>query len=246
VNSADPGLGALVSGATLTFNTLAANTERLQATLDRAPGLMARTRSTLGRADGTLAAAADLTDRVAPGVAELRRISRPLNEVLGTVEQVGPDARSTLATAAISAPDLDRLLRRGTRLMPQLGSIGRQSTKELKCIRPYTADVIAFFTNWGDFLSYTDGRDKFIRANVQQFMPAPANIATQNSAEAKKKFPGMTFGFPRPPGTNVGKPVYLPGCGADRDALDPAYDSESRTFNPIGRLPSAATKKGAP
>lgn len=242
VNTANPGLGPLVSGATLTFNTLAANTQRLQATLDRAPGLMAKTRATLGRADHTLAAAADLTDRVAPGVAELRRIARPLNSVLATVETVGPDARATLGTAAAAAPDLDRLLRRATRLMPQVGSIGRQSTEQLKCIRPYTADVIAFFSNWGDFLSYTDGRDKFIRANVQSFLPAPLNIATYNSAEAKKAWPGMRFGFPRPPGTNVGKPVFLPACGAGRDALDPAFDAESRSFNPLGKFPTSAPK----
>jgi hypothetical protein len=126
--------------------------------------------------------------------------------------------------------------------MPQVASIGRQSTKELKCIRPYSADIIAFFTNWGDFLSYTDGRDKFIRANVQSFMPAPVNIATYNSAEASKAWPGMRFGFPRPPGYNVGKPEFIPDCGAGRDAIDPAFDAESRSYNPLGRFPGAAAK----
>ena len=112
--------------------------------------------------------------------------------------------------------------------MPQLGSIGRQSVEQLKCIRPYTPDAVAFFTNWADFLSATDGKDKYIRANVQLLTPAPYNAITGNSADIAKAFPGLRYAFPRPPGLNAGQPWFLPECGAGKDSLDPSKDPEAR------------------
>jgi phospholipid/cholesterol/gamma-HCH transport system substrate-binding protein len=228
VHAADPGIGRLVSGAATTFDTTAREVTALRATLHRTPGTLAAVRRTLAHADGTLAAAADLTDRLAPGVTQVRKLASPLNSVLGTVVRVAPDAKATLATARRATPDLNPLLTRATRLMPQLGSIGRQSVAQLKCIRPYTPDIVAFFTNWGDFLSPTDGKDKYIRANVQMLTPAPFNAIEANSGEIAKAFPGLRYAFPRPPGYNAGQPWFLPECGAGPEALDPSKDPEAR------------------
>jgi hypothetical protein len=165
---------------------------------------------------------------LAPGVRQVRKLASPLNSVLGTVVRVAPDATATLATARDATPALNPLLAKATRLMPQLGSIGRQSVAQLKCIRPYTPDIVAFFTNWGDFLSPTDGKDKYIRANVQMLTPAPYNAITGDSEDIAKTFPGLRYAFPRPPGYNAGQPWFLPECGAGPDALDPSKDPEAR------------------
>lgn len=228
VHGADPDLEVLLTGAAQTFDAVAANQRGLRRTLDAAPGTFAATRQTLARADGTLEAAADVTARLKPGVTELRRIASPLNHVLGTVVTVGPDARSTLATARRATPDLNPLLTKATAQLPQLESIGKQATTELQCLRPYTPEIAAFFSNWGDFLSDTDGRDKFIRANVIVPLPAAANALPYNSGTASKLFPGMEFGFPRPPGGVAGQPWYLPACGVTADQVNPLLDSEAR------------------
>jgi phospholipid/cholesterol/gamma-HCH transport system substrate-binding protein len=228
VHAADPGIGRLVSGAATTFDATAREVTALRATVRRAPRTLTAVRATLAHADGTLAAAADLTDRLAPGVTQVRKLTRPLNSVLGTVVRVAPDAKATLATARRATPDLNPLLARATQLMGQLGSIGRQSVTQLKCIRPYTPDIVAFFTNWGDFLSPTDGKDKYIRANVQMLTPAPYNAITKDSGELAKEFPGLRYAFPRPPGYNAGQPWFLPECGAGPEALDPSQDPEAR------------------
>lgn len=228
VQTADPGIQALLTGSAQTFDAVAAHQAGLKQTLDAAPGTLTRASKSLKRADRTLDAAADLTQRLRPGVTELRRIASPLNRVLGTVVKVGPDARNTLATARRATPDLNPLLTKATAQLPQLQSIAKQATTELKCLRPYSPEIASFFSNWGDFLSSTDGRDKFIRANVIVPLPASFNALPYNSGGAKKLFPGMEFGFPRPPGGVAGQPWYLPECGVTEDQVNPFLDSESR------------------
>ena len=217
-----------MTGAAGTFDALAGETENIQATLDGAPAMLRDTRTTLARADRTLAGAADLADRVAPGVTEARRLAAPLSGVLDTVVDVGPDARVTLSSLRRAAPDLNPLLEHATKLMPQLGSIGKQAKPQLACVRPYTPEINSFGTNWGDWLSPVDGRDKYGRANVQSLIPAAYNAQTGTSADAVKAFPGLAYAFPQPPGYSAGQPWFIPECGVGPESLDPSKDPESR------------------
>jgi phospholipid/cholesterol/gamma-HCH transport system substrate-binding protein len=238
VDRAQPGMRELLSGASGTFAALGGEARNLQEMLARTPGMLDRTRRTLARADLTLDDAQDVVARIAPGVEEVRRIAKPLHRVLGAVVRVGPDATSTLADLRGATPDLDPLLDRVRTTIPQLGSIGRQAVENLKCIRPYTPDAVAFFSNWGDFFSAPDGKDKLIRAQVQNYLPAAFNTVPYDSKTAKELFPGLEYGFPRPPGTNAGQPWFLPECGAGPDALDPAKDPEARPFSDVFNIPT--------
>jgi hypothetical protein len=123
--------------------------------------------------------------------------------------------------------------------MPELGSIGRQSVTQLGCIRPYTPDIVAFFSNWADWLSATDGKDRYGRANGETLIPAGSNAETKNSGQIAQQYPGLRYGFPRPPGYNAGQPWFLPQCGAGPAALDPTKDPEARSYNPLEKLPLA-------
>lgn len=228
VDAAQPGVRDVLSGAADTFDGLAAEEANLRATIDRAPAAFAQMRSTLRRADPTLVRAQEVVRKLAPGVTEVRRIARPLNSVLGTIEDIGPDAKSTLASVRRAVPDLNPLVDELTRRAPQLQSIGEDAKEQLKCIRPYTPEVVSFFTNWGDFHSQPDGQDRVTRAQVMQFLPTASNNTPYTSADAKRLFPDLEFGFPRPPGTVAGQPWFLPECGAGPDAIDPNKDPEAR------------------
>ncbi|MCW3014762.1 MAG: mammalian cell entry protein [Solirubrobacterales bacterium] len=228
VRTADPGVSALVQGAATTLTATASEAKALKAALSGGAPMLTRTRNTLARADGTLRAAGTLTGRLAPGVRQLRRIAGPLNSLLKTVTVVGPDARKTLATARGATPSLNPLLETATERAPQLTSIGQQATHELNCIRPYTPEIVAFASTWGDFLSATDGKDKYIRANIQVMLPAPYNVTQSTSGEIFKAFPGLRYGFPRPPGAVAGQPWFLPECGAGPEAINPFKDPEAR------------------
>lgn len=249
IDTASPGLGALIQGAGTTFDTIATNVSALQSTLTAAPGTLRRATATLRRADTTLASAKQVTDRLGPGVVQLRRIASPLNHVLGTIVAVGPDARSTLRTASVAAPDITTLLGRLTSHAPQLTSIGNQANVALNCIRPYTPEIASWGPLWGSALSGNDGRDNYIRATPIVSLPFPGAASTQSSGDIAKAYPGLTYGFPRPPGTQAGQPWFLPECGAGPDALDPSKDPEARSFTPSDMgppQPGTTSTKGKP
>ncbi|MHB8693259.1 MAG: MlaD family protein [Solirubrobacteraceae bacterium] len=228
VQAANPGLKTLLDAAAGTFSAIADQAGSLQQTLSGAAATLTNVRDTLRQANGTLLAAQTLSQRIAPGVTQVRATAQPLDQVLVTLRHVGPDAEATLNSAGAAAPYLTPLLTKLTVLSPELQSIGRQAVTNLKCIRPYTPDIVSFFTNWGDLFSNPDTKDEIIRAQVQNYGPAFSNASFYNTAQAAKLFPGLTYGFPRPPGYNAAQPWYLPQCGAGRDAVNPAHDTEIR------------------
>jgi virulence factor Mce-like protein len=225
VDTADPGLGALISGAGTTFNAIAAQATNLQTTISRMTPTLAQVRTTLVRANTTLRSAGRLVGRLSPGVVQLRLIARPLSNILRTVVHVGPDAESTFASLRDATPSLNPLLTKATALMPTVGSIGRQAIHELNCIRPYTPDMVSLFSNWADFLSYSDHKDKFARVLLINIPGAP-NTTPYDSATALKLFPGLTYAFPRPPGEAANEPWFLPQCGVGPSSLIAADDPE--------------------
>jgi len=228
VDRARPGVREVLGGLGTTLSATGSRSRELERTIERLPATLGGLRRTLATADPTLTEAGTLARRLRPGVAELRRIATPLNRVLATVVDVAPDLQETLATAGDATKDLDPLLERVRTVAPQLTSIGRQATTELTCLRPYTPDVVAFFSNWGDFLSNDDGRDAFVRADVQLLLPAPTNLQSNTSGEAAKLFPGLRYAFPQPPGYNAGQPWFQPACGVGPDSVDPSKDREAR------------------
>jgi hypothetical protein len=231
VHRADPGISTLLTGTARTFDAIAAEQQGLRTTLQQLPGALSQTQSTLSRADGTLTRVGRLARDIGPGVRELRATARPADDVLTTLSTVAPQARSTLASLRKAGTPLSGLLARAAKVGPQLGRIGDGAVQNLRCIRPYTPEIVNLAMTWGDFLSWGDGKDKVLRATVQNYLPAPENAMGVTPAELKRQNPGVEYGFPRPPGTLAGQPWYLPECGAGRDALDPAKDQEAR--NPV-------------
>lgn len=234
---ADPGLGRLVSGAATTFRATASEAVALRSAMRETPHTLASTRATLRRADFTLRGVGELTDRLAPGVDEIRRLADPLTGLLRSLVRVGPHARSALATVRRATPSLNPLLARLTELMPQIGSMSRQSAEQLKCIRPYSPEIAAYFSTWGDRHNNSDGRGRYGRSVLQG---APFNNAqTDNSAQIAQKNPELTYTYPSPPGLNAGQPWLLPECGVGPDVFDPSKDAEARPFDPASRNPGA-------
>lgn len=228
IDRAEPGIGQLISSAAETFDAVADRQDELRRTLTGLPGALSQMRSTLGNVDRTLARAGDVIERLDPGVDELRAIAGPLDRLLATVVDVTPDADAVLATADRYGPDVSQLLSEVVDESPRLTSIARQADKELACVRPYTPELVNLLTTWGDWMSVVDERDRYLRANIQNFLPASANSLPYDPGTAAKLFPGLRYGFPRPPGYLAGQPWFLPECGAGPDAIDPTKDPEAR------------------
>jgi virulence factor Mce-like protein len=241
VHRADPGIGPLVRDAATTFAALASRTQQLQSTLQNAPSTLAQARQTLAAADPTLTLAKTVTARIAPGVAQVRRIAAPLDDLLSTLTSVGPDAISALHSARVATPSLNPLLVKATSVMPQLRSIGSQGVTSLDCVRPYTPDIIAFASDWADFLSGVDGQDHYFRAQVQTLIPATFNAQVYDSAQMKQLLPWVSYVYPPPPGWAAGQPWFLPQCNEGPSTLNAADDSENN-----GKLPELPAANATP
>jgi phospholipid/cholesterol/gamma-HCH transport system substrate-binding protein len=237
VNRADPGIQPLVTNAATTFAALASRATQLSSTLRTAPTTLAQTRETLAQAEPTLRLAKTVSARVAPGVTQVERIAKPLDDLLVTLKNVGPDAISALSTANQATPSLNELLVKARTVLPQISSIGRQSVTSLQCVRPYTPDIVGFTSDWADFLSAVDGKDHYFRAQVQTLIPAGFNAEPYNSAQMEKLFPWVSYVFPPPPGFAAGQPWFLSQCNEGPNTLNPNFDPEN---NPsLAELPSA-------
>lgn len=223
VRASNPGIGALIDGASTTFAATAAEADDLERTLSETAPTLASARRTLAHADVTLRAANDLTDRLAPGVAEVRGALAPLTGTLRTLEEVGPDARLTLRTLRRATPDLNPLLTRARTLMPTVESVGREGAKQVACVRPFAPEVAGLASTWSRFLLFEDDQDKYARANLPPF---PFNETPQSSAEVKQAFPFLRYAFPPPPGIASGQPWFIPECGLGRETVDVTRDPE--------------------
>lgn len=230
VQRADPSFGRLLEGAAGTFDAVADEEDDLRLMLERLPVALEQVQRTAERADTTLVAAGQLTDRLGPGIDQLRAVAPPLNGVLTSLVGVAPDVLSTLEEVRVSGPRVNTLLTSVTDTSPRLQSLLAQTDTELGCVRPYAPELAGLMMTWGDFHSYDDGKDKFLRAQVQNFLPATNNSVPFSPQEAKEQFPDLRYGFPRPPGYLAGQPWYLPQCGAGRDAVDPSKDQEALVY----------------
>jgi ABC-type transporter Mla subunit MlaD len=226
IRRADPGVGRLVSGAAVTFHTVARESRALQTALTETPGALQATRALLDRAGGTLTRLGTFSQEAAPGVHRLRQAAGPLTGFLDRAIRVGPAAEQTLRTARSLGPDLDPFLDRARALMPDLESIGRQGASQLRCIRPYAPDIAGFFSTWGPGAwGDSDGTDTYLRA---EFGPvAFPNAVPFDSATVTRLYPQIKMAFPRPPGDIAGQPHFVPACGIDASAYDAAADPET-------------------
>jgi virulence factor Mce-like protein len=228
-DTANPDLRTLLDGFAQTADAIASESENLKTTLTQFPAALRQTRTTLGKADVTLRDAGDLTDELAPGVTQLRAAVKPLRALMARLRVVAPLGASSLRKAKDIAPVVPALIH-ATKLMPTITSIAKQSAKQLDCLRPYAPELAHFGESWGDFTGYTDSRDRIVRANAQNYFPAAFNSVPYTAGEAAKIFPGIDYGFPRPPGQLAHQPWYQPQCGITKDSIDPSKDPESADF----------------
>ncbi len=248
VDRSSPDLRVLLTGAAQTFDAIASRSADVETSLTRLPAALRQTRSTLREADVTLRSVGDLTDRLAPGVGELQRIASPLSALMTRLRTVTPAARSALQQVPFGAGGASRITGSLASLAPRIGAVAAQAATELDCVRPYAPELASMMTNWADFMSPVDDRDHLLRATIQAYPPTTFNSSALTPADAVKLFPGLRYGFPRPPGEIADQPWFQPQCGAGPDALDPAKDQEAKTFDENKLPPGSklATKKAQP
>lgn len=222
----NPGIGQVVQDAAATFDAIGAESAALRSTLEDAPSTLSAVRRTLARADGPLRRTGELLTDLRPGLREASALTGPLEGTLSTLRDVGPDARQTLRSLRVAAPDLTVLLDKAAKLAPTVGSAGREAARQLDCIRPYTPEIAGLISTWGPRTwAFGDGKDKFLRAQVGSY--TFGNVERRSTAALLSATPGLNVAFPQPPGFVANQPWFQPRCGITEDSFDPEKDPES-------------------
>jgi ABC-type transporter Mla subunit MlaD len=233
VARSNPGVQQLLQGAANTFTAVASQSQALQSAISEAPHSFQNAGHALFHLADTLDHAAALSDRLNPGVTELRALAAPLNNVLRTVVGVAPDAISTLQTVRRAAPSLDALLAKArTTLMPRLQSIGKEGAKQVDCVRPYTPEIVGTLSTWAGFWGLGDNRDTMLHGALGPTAMTNENVTDSQTLGAV--LPGLKLNFPQVPGSALNQPWYQPQCGVTADSFNLAKDPEAHTFDPLG------------
>jgi phospholipid/cholesterol/gamma-HCH transport system substrate-binding protein len=227
VQSSNPGVDTLVSGAATTLAATAQEATALGQSLHELPATLTDAQNTLQQADPTLTSADAVLQRVSPGVHAVIGLAPALDTALRTVVQVGPSAEQTLAHLHAAVPELNPLLTKAQSLMPEIQTIGQLGAKELNCIRPYAPEAAGLASTWDGFIQYSDGHDKYARVSGGIY-PYPSSEMPTTSADIVKLFPALHYVFPAPPGEVVGQPWFNSACGVGPDSLNAADDPEDR------------------
>lgn len=243
VHRSSPDVGALIDGAAQTFDAIGSESTELEETIEHLPAALRQTRTTLARADVTLREAGSLVTDLAPGVDELQRTAAPLSATLASLRRITPTATAALERSR-GARKAGRLLFALSDASPALRSTAKQAATEVGCVRPYAPEIVLFGTTWGDFISGYDEKDHYLRAQVQSYLPSAVNTQPLTPGELADLFPGLEYGFPRPPGALAGQPWFQPQCGAGPDAIDPHRDQEALNFDPADLPPEPERAKG--
>ena len=243
VDRSSPDLGALIDGAAQTFDAIGSESVRLEETIETLPAALRQTRATLARADVTLRDVGSLAGDLAPAAEELQRTAAPLSSTLMSLREVTPPAAAALQRSP-GARKAGRLLFALSDASPALRSTAKRAAAEVACIRPYTPELVLFGTTWGDFISGHDEKDHYLRAQVQSYLPSAVNASPLTPGQLADAFPGLEYGYPRPPGALAGQPWFQPKCGAGRDAIDPHQDQEAQNFDPDDLPPAPESARG--
>lgn len=225
VGRRDAQLRELLDGAAATFDELGLRGRALEGTLARLPATLRDGRTTLARADRSLRGLDGLVTDLRPGARRLVASVPSAARAVSTLRDVAPVASSALRVGSNAAPEIRGLLAEAKPFVPRLDSVLEQAEPQLKCVRPYAPEIVAFPQLWAGFSKNYDSQAHYVRTMIQ-VQPFPNGLPL-NSKQLLSVYRGLSYAFPRIPGLGAADPWLLPECGAGPDALDAAKDPEA-------------------
>jgi virulence factor Mce-like protein len=220
-----PQITGLVTVASQTLQTFAANTQEVAESIREAPGTLDDARGTLARLDTSVGTLGTLVRDASPGAAALPGLVDDARPAVAQLAATAPRLTRLLRTGRAAAPDITDLLTEGAPFARRLAPILADLAPMLGCLRPYAPELAGFVSNWSGFASNYDGVGHFARINLLGG-PTSVTVTPQLKTKDVARLFHYKYAFPRPPGYNGGKPWLLPECGVGADALNPAKDPE--------------------
>lgn len=219
-------LSSLIGGASQTFRAFAQNTDGIKGSLERFPPTVREVRSTLSRLDTSVDSLDGFVKDLKPGATQLGLLSRDLRPALADLKRTIPVAVTTFRTARKTAPGITSLLRQAQPFSDKAAPVFAELAPAIGCIRPYAPEISALLTQW---TSFNQGFDKFGHlGRIWGNFGAAGVTSNPLNAQEFTSVTGQGYAYPRPPGLDSGKPVFVPECGITADGLDPSKDPEGK------------------
>lgn len=224
-----PVISDLVSVMATTFDTFARNTEGIRESLDEFAPTLRDARTTLARADRSIDGLDAFMADLKPGLAALEPLLETAKPASKDLAKLAPAADDTVRTLRTSSPSITTFLEEGVPFAEKADPVLDKLATQLQCVRPYSPEIAAFFSNWSSWAQGYDDRAHYGRVKAVVGPTAFTSYPPLKTNEFLTLLGGtLGYAMPRPPGYNSGDTWFLPECGAGPDALDPSKDPEDR------------------
>lgn len=172
---------------------------QLRAGLRELPGTLTAGRRTLDEVPSAVDAAVPLLDDLAPATKSLRPVARDLRPLLTDLRPAVADLRGTLDAADPLLRYTPGLLDTAHGVAPGMENALSEYQTALDFLRPYTPEVMGYFSNWGSATANYDTIGHYARVFIQAG-------STSLNANPGVLPPGVTRNAARVPGELEGQP----------------------------------------
>lgn len=182
---------------------------QIRETVRALPGTLAQAQRLVDQLPGVVEEAGPLLEDLRPATARLRPVAEDLAPLLQDLRPATADLRPALAAAQTLLGRTPALFEMTDQTLPGLTGLSEESEEIAAFTRPYTPEVIGFFSTWASAFSNYDSNGYFARIQGQQ------------GTTSFNENPGVV-----PPGVAY-DPYPLPGAVVGQPWTD-AYGSEMR------------------
>ncbi|MEN8674048.1 MlaD family protein [Nocardioides sp.] len=172
--------------------------ESLRATLTKLPGTLEQAERTLGLVPSVADEAVPLLNSLEPVTAKLKPVAANLRPVLADLRPLVADLRPMLDSTRELLTITPGLLDTGSSLLPEAREAVDGAREPVAFLRPYTPEVLGFFSTWASAFSNYDSNGNFARI----FGQAGPTSVNENPGVVP---PGVTYDPYPEPGAVVGQ-----------------------------------------
>lgn len=194
----DSDVQAMVTELNNVTSSVATRRTQLRETLKALPGTLQQADTTLGEIPATVDAVMPLLEDLKPATSRLRPTAQQLKPLLSDLQPMTAELRPALSSLSSLLSLTPRLLNQSHSVLPQTQTLLNSAKKPVAFLRPYTPEVMGFFSTWASAFANYDSNGNFARILGQ------AGLASFNENPGVMP-PGITYDPYPKPGEIVGQ-----------------------------------------
>ena len=161
----DASVQTVVTQLTNLTQAVASKRAALRTTLRELPGTLSALTSTMNKLPGVASQAVPLLQDLGPTTAKLGPFAKQLAPVLKDLRPLSAELRPGLAALQQLLGETPSLVGNANTVLPTVGSIVQQAQSAVAFMRPYTPEMMGFFSTWASAYANYDNSGNMARMN---------------------------------------------------------------------------------